>query len=237
VLTRELPPVARARAHFAAGLIQLVRGRLDDADRHLRGFEELHESTPDLAPGTPGSTYEVAAAGYAALVALCKGDEAAAERADRLSRTRAERHGEPTRMEAELYTTRLLAMRGDAPGCRAAARTCADMARRLDSPAYQEEALLMLAWAEAVLGDREAAGRADETYHRIVESKILLFLPFFLLLRAEAHAVTGRPDRAAALVAEAEEVSADLGDVCRAPRLLALAEQLTAPEARAFREG
>ena len=132
-------------------------------------------------------------------------------------------------MEAELYTTRLLAMRGDARGCRAAARTCVATALRLGSPAYREEALLMLAWAEAVLGDPQAAGRADEAYQRIVDSRILLFLPFFLLLRADAHAVTGRPDVAAALVAEAADRSAELGDVCRAPRLVALAEELAAP--------
>ena len=122
--------------------------------------------------------------------------------------------------------TWLLAMRGDARGCREAARTCAAMARRLESPRVQEEALLLLAWAEAVLGDPQAARRADEAYLRVATSGVLLFVPSFLLLRAEAHAVSGRPDRGAELVAEAAEVSAQLGDVPRAPRLVQLARSL-----------
>jgi DNA-binding SARP family transcriptional activator len=229
-LERELPPAARARAHFVAGWAQLVRGRLDDADRHLRAFEELHDLAPDLRP------LDVAAAGYAALVAHCAGDDVGAERADRLARARAARHEESTRMEAELYSAWLAAMRGRAEACREAAVRCAVIAEGIDSPVYAAHSHLLAAWAETLLGDREAARRADEAYERVVASGVLLFVPFFLLLRAEAHAVSGRPDRGAELVAEAAANSSELGDVPRAPRLLAIAEDLAPGRAQGSRK-
>ncbi len=227
-LEGELAPAARAGAHFVAGWAQLVRGRLDDADRHLRAFEELHDGTPDLGPGALGSTLDVAAAGYAALVAHCRGDGAAADRADQVARARAARHEEPTRMEAHLYGAWLRAMRGDAAGCRATAGACAAIAARLGSPVYEVHARLLLAWADAVLGDPAAVHRADAAYLGIAASRVLLFVPFYLLLRAEAHAVAGHPEQAATLVTEAAVRSAELGDVCRAPRLIALADELMA---------
>jgi hypothetical protein len=96
----------------------------------------------------------VAAAGYAALVAHCRGDEAAADKADQLARSRAVHHKESTRMEAELYTAWLQAMR-DAKRCRAAAGACAAIAAHLESPVYEAHALLLMAWADALLGDPE----------------------------------------------------------------------------------
>ncbi len=220
-LRTDLPTAARAAAHYVAGWAQFIGGRLEDADRHLRAFDELHDATHDA-----GSARDVAATGYAALLAHCRGEESAAERADRLTRARATRHGESTRMEAHLYGAWLRAMRGDAEGCRAAAGACAEIAARLESPVYAAHAGLLLAWADALLGDPEAVHRADEAYLTVAASRVLLFLPLYLLLRAEAHAVAGRPDRAAALVTEAAARSAELGDVCRAPRLVALSEKL-----------
>jgi hypothetical protein len=97
---------------------------------------------------------------------------------------------------------------------------------------YEVHAQLLAAWADAVLGDPLAAHRADELYGRIAASRIVLFVPFYLLLRAEAHAAGGRLDQAADLVAEAAARSAELGDVCRSPRLTALAEELSGSAAR-----
>ncbi len=227
-LGTDLPAPARATAHYLAGWAQFIGGRLEDADRHLRAFDDLHDGTRDPGPAGWGSARDVATTGYAALLAHCRGDEGAADRADRLTRDRATRHGEPTRMEAHLYGAWLRAMRGDAEGCRAAAGACAALAGRLESPVYRTHAGLLLAWADVLLGDPDAVHRADEAYRAIAASRVLLFLPFYLLLRAEAHAVAGRPDRAAALVSEAAARSAELGDVCRAPRLVALSEELTA---------
>ncbi len=134
-------------------------------------------------------------------------------------------------MEAELYTARLMALRGDAKGCREAARRCAAIADRVESPVYAVHAHVLAAWADALLGDPQAVDRADQAYIRVAASGVQLFVPFFLLLRAEAHAVSGRPDRAAELVAEAAARSAELGDVLRAPRLVELARALArAPE-------
>jgi hypothetical protein len=227
-LLADLPAPARATAHYLVGWAQFIGGRLEDADRHLRAFDDLHDGTRDPGPAGWGSARDVATTGYAALLAHCRGDEGAADRADRLTRDRATRHGEPTQMEAHLYGAWLRAMRGDAEGCRAAAGACATIAARLESPVYHTHADLLSAWADVLLGDPDAVHRADEAYRTIAASRVLLFLPFYLLLRGEAHAVAGHPDRAAALVSEAAARSAELGDVCRAPRLVALSEELTA---------
>ncbi len=225
-LQTDLPASARATAHYVAGWAQFIGGRLDDADRHLRAFDDVHDGTRE--PGGSGSARDVATSGYAALIAHCRGDDDAADRADRLTRARATREGEPTQMEAHLYGAWLRAMRGDAEGCRAAAGACAAIADRLESPVYRTHAGLLLAWADTLLGDPDAVHRADEAYRAIAASSVLLFLPFYLLLRAEAHAGAGHPDEAAALVSEAAARSAELGDVCRAPRLVALSEKFTA---------
>ncbi len=227
-LHTDLPAAARATAHYVAGWALFIGGRLDEADRHLRAFDDLHDETHEPGPASAGSALDVAAAGYAALLAHCRGDEDAADRADRRTRDRATGHGESTRMEAHLYGAWLRAMRGDAEGCRASAGACAEIAARLASPLYEAHAGLLLAWAAVLLGDLEAVHRADEAYLEIAASRVLLFLPFYLLLRAEAHAVAGRHDEAVALVTEAAARSAELGDVCRVPRLITLSVRLSA---------
>ncbi|HEY2673733.1 MAG TPA: hypothetical protein VGJ07_25640, partial [Rugosimonospora sp.] len=68
--------------------------------------------------------------------------------------------------------------------------------------------------------------QADAAYADYVATGIRMYLPLYLLLRAEAHAVNGDPERAANLVREARAVSVDTGDVCLSPRLTCLAETL-----------
>ena len=97
-------------------------------------------------------------------------------------------------------------------------------------------AALVAAWAAALLGDPEAVARADDAYARCADSGVLLFVPFYLLLRAEAHVVAGHPDQAAALVTEAAARSAELGDVCRAPRLIALSDEFAARSTQGVRK-
>ena len=87
-----------------------------------------------------------------------------------------------------------------------------------------------------VLVAGDGAARADEAYARYTASGVLMFAPLYLLLCAETHAVAGRRHRAAAIVVEARALSAELGDVCRAPRLLALAEDLTAERMQGLRK-
>jgi hypothetical protein len=226
-LEADLAPAALAAAHFAAGWGQCVRGRLEEADRHLRAYETIAGGSTAAQMPRVG----VAAAGYRALVAHCRGDDAAADRYDRLARDRA-RGAESVKMEADLYGAWLRAMRGDAEGCRTRAGSCAASAADL-GPQYGMHAALLLAWADAVLGDQDAVRRGDEAYARFAVSDVLLFAPLYLLLRAEAHSLAGQRDRAAALVAEASARSTELGDVCRAPRLLELADDLAADRVQA----
>jgi hypothetical protein len=175
----------------------------------------------------------VAAAGYAALVAHCRGDDAAADRREKVARSRAGTN-EAVVMEADLYAAWLRAMRGDAEGCRAWSGACAAAADL--GPLYGIHAAVLLAWADAMLGDDDGAYRCDEAYDRFEACGVLMFAPLYLLLRAEAHHLAGRTDRAAALVAESAARSAELGDVCRTPRLLKLAGAITGEAVQASRK-
>jgi hypothetical protein len=172
------------------------------------------------------TTLDVAAAGFTALVAHCRGDETGADRAEQAAHARARGGDQPNGLEAHLYSAWLGAMRGDAEHVRRHARACIDAAARYGYPGFGLHAGVLAAWAAAMLGDPAAVHESDEAYARRVASGILTSAPVLLLLRAEAHAVHGGPDRAAALVAEAAALSAELDDVPRAPRLVELARAL-----------
>ncbi|WP_127502578.1 AfsR/SARP family transcriptional regulator [Actinoplanes solisilvae] len=221
-LASRLDPAAEAAAHFVAGWGQTVRGRLDEASTHLRAYETLDASLPtsSLVPAV-----RVAAAGYAAVIAHCQGDDDAANRASQSSASRAAGN-ENLQMEADLYASWLLAMRGNAESCRRRAAACARTADAQGHPQFGRHAHVLLAWSDTLLGDPSAAFRADEAYEGVAASGVLLFEPFYLLLRAEAHLSAGRTDRASELVAEASARSSVLGDVCLAPRLVALAARV-----------
>ena len=81
-----------------------------------------------------------------------------------------------------------------------------------------------------LLGNADGARLADEAYEEYRATGIRLFLPFYLLLRAEAHATTGDAAAAAQFVVESRAASAELGDVCLSPRLTAFADALVPPD-------
>ena len=68
-------------------------------------------------------------------------------------------------------------------------------------------------------GYADGPARIDAAYAAYLESGIRLFVPLYLLLRAEVH---GSAD----LVDQARAASAELDDVCLSPRLLALSTTL-----------
>jgi DNA-binding SARP family transcriptional activator len=228
-LAGDLPPVGRVGAHFVAGWGQFLRGRLDSADEHLRRFEALTAADPAARVGGAISTVEVSAAGYAALIAHIRGDEDAADRAMELAATRAVGRAEPNHINVELHHAWLAAMRGDAEPAGRHARACVALSERYAFPVFGLHAAVVAAWAEAMLGDPGGADRADAAYAAYLASGIRLFVPMYLLLRAEARAAAGDHRTAAGLVAESRAASADLDDVCRSPRLLALSNLLQGP--------
>ena len=235
-LRADLPAAVRAGTCFVAGWAQFIRGRLDEAARHLDAYEALDPGARQVRPGGANSTLDVAVAGYRALVAHCLGDDAGADRAEQAAHARARGRDQPNGIEADLYSAWLAAMRGDGERTRTHARACLDAAARSGYPGFGLQAAVLAAWADAVLGDPVAVDETDEAYARSVASGILSSTPTFLLLRAEAHAVHGRLDRAVALVAEAVALSAELDDVPRAPRLLAVAEKLAPSHVQGLRK-
>jgi DNA-binding SARP family transcriptional activator len=235
-LGADVPDAARAGGHFLAGWASFVAGRIDDADRHLQAFERLEVGSLQLRTITPNSTVGVAAAGYAALVAHVRGDEALADRREQLMWSRVTGRAQPNGLEAGLHSAWLAAMRGDAERAREATAACLQDAERFDYPLFGLHASVLAAWADAMLGDPAGAAAADAACAALEASGIRLFEPLYLLLCAEAQAASGRHDEAAERVARAWAVSEDLGDVPRAPRLVALSERLAAPGVQAARK-
>ena len=235
-LAADLTLAARAGAHFVAGWGSYIAGRIDAAGRHLQAFERLDEGSRQLRTITPNSTVDVAAAGYAALVAHVRGHEPEADRREQLMWSRVQGRSQPNGLEAGLHSAWLAAMRGDAERVRQVTATCRQDAERFDYPLFGMHASVLAAWADAMLGDPEGALRADDAYRGCQASGIRLFAPLYLLLCAEAHATLGRADESAERVARAWAVSDELGDVPRAPRLLALAEDLAPRGVQASRK-
>jgi hypothetical protein len=113
----------------------------------------------------------------------------------------------------------LAAMRGDAETARSHASTCVVLSDRFGYPVFRQHAAILAGWADAMLGDPAGPARIDAAYAAYLKSGIRLFVPMYLLLRAEVHG-------SAELVDQAQAASAELDDVCLSPRLLALSSAL-----------
>jgi hypothetical protein len=133
---------------------------------------------------------------------------------------------EPNPINVELHHAWLAAMRGDAEQAGRHARACAELSERYAFPVFGLHAAVVAAWADAMLGDPEGVDRADAAYAAYLASGIRLFVPMYLLLRAEARAAAGDHGTAADLVAESRAASTELDDVCRSPRLFGLSNLL-----------
>jgi hypothetical protein len=221
VLSGSPVPVAAFAAHYVLGWASFVRGRLDEARLELGLVEQLLTT---LRSDLPGLFHAVAVTTpmYAALIAHVAGDESGADAGIALASARATASDVG---EINLAVTKcwLHAMRGDVDGARAGVDRCVVLAQRMDYPLFAMHGGIVGGWADAMVADVAGADPAYEAYHA---TKCVLFLPFYLLLRAEAHAKIGDRATAARLVAESRAVSADLGDVCLSPRLTAFADAL-----------
>ena len=224
-LARNPPPVGAVAALFVLGWASYVVGRADGADRAFAAMEQLIETGPDTDIAGALSVVSVAGAGHEALVAHILGDEAEADRHLGVAKARAA-DAPISLINVELSSCWLACMRGDTARTRVHAAACAEMADRLHYPLFALQAAIMGGWADAMCGDTAGAARADAAYADFVATGIRLFLPLYLLLRAEAHEALRDSPVAADLVREARVVSAEIGDVCLSPRLTEFSETL-----------
>ena len=224
-----LPPIGRLGAHFVIGWTAFHRGRIDEADEHLRRFEELSAADPELRIPGAISTVEVSVAGYASLIAHVRGDEEAADRAMELAESRAAVRAQPTGIHVHLHHAWLAAMRGDAATAGRHARAARSDSERFEFPMFRLHATLLAAWSDALLGDAAAADRMDGADAAYAASGVRLWTAMYLMLRAEAHAAAGNRRFAAELVERADAAQAELDDACRSPRLLTLSKVLQGP--------
>jgi len=164
-------------------------------------------------------------AAHEAVVAYLIGDDDEADARLRIARARASA-SEVGLINVELCTCWIAAMRGDATAVSQNARACADLATRLHYALYGVAARLMLAWADAQLGDLAGVARADAAYEEYRASGVRFFQPLYLHLLAEAHAAAGDQQDATELVRAARTVSSETGEECLGPRLTAMGAQL-----------
>jgi hypothetical protein len=223
VLAGEFLPAARFSAHFVKGFASHLTGAISTARQEFEAAEGLvangvHVQIPGFFDGP------VAIAAEAALVAHIDGDESRADGLLTLAETRAA--GELSALVvATQHRTWLAAMRGNAPDARRFASECRALAKRLDYGLYGNAAELVAGWADALLGDGVGADRADTAFARYLETGLRMLTPLYLLLRAEAHATSGRMPRARELIRESRAVRSETGEICSSPRLLAWAAQ------------
>jgi tetratricopeptide (TPR) repeat protein len=219
------PPVGAMAALFVLGWASYVVGRVEEADRAFAAMEQLFETDPETNIAGALSVVGVAGPGHEALVAHILGDDAKADRRLELAKARAA-DAPISLINVELSSCWLACMRGDVAASQVHAAACAELADRLHYPLFTLQAAIMGGWADAMCGDIAGAARADAAYADLAATGIRLFLPLYLLLRAEAHEALHDPLLAADLVREARVVSAEVGDVCLSPRLTDFAETL-----------
>jgi hypothetical protein len=199
------------------------------ARQEFDAVEALVEQGVDVQiPGVfPGAVVNAA---QAAMVAHVLGDDA---RADALLSTAARRAGgsEYALMVTALHGILLSVMRGNVASARSHGDECRRLVERLDYAVYGDEADLVAGWADALEGDLSGADRADVSFDRYLAAGIRLFVPLYMLLRAEAHAASGHLPRARQLIADSRAIRAETGEVCSSPRLVAWAARQV-PDAR-----
>jgi DNA-binding SARP family transcriptional activator len=226
-LDGDVLPVAAIAAHYALGWAHFVCGRAEVARREFMAMEELMSGIGADVPGLFLSV-PVTAAGYAALIAHVRGDEREADARMALACARAD-GSDIGQVNLALLRSWLAGMRRDVEEAVSSADTCIRLSERLDYPLYRPQVRVVRGWADTLMGDAAGAERADAAYVEYYATGVRLFLPFYLLLRAEAYAAIGDAATAARLVVESRVVSADVGDVCLSPRLNAFADALVPP--------
>jgi hypothetical protein len=224
VLAVERPPQARFCAHFVRGFASHSTGRIPVAREEFEAMEGLAAQGVDVQ--IPGFFVgAVVAAAQGAVVAHTDGDEPRADALLAIAVVRAA--GSPWALvTVAQHQCWLAAMRGDAERARDHATQCRDLAQRLDVAVYGHIGGIIGGWADALLGDTSGADRADAAFEQYLTTGIRFFVPLYFLLRAEAHAASGRHRRAHDLIDLSRAVAAETGEVCSSPRLLAWAQAL-----------
>ena len=184
VVTLDVPPEAQFAAHFVRGFTSHMIGRITVARQEFEALEGLiaqgvNVQIPEFFDGP------VVAAAQSALLAHIAGEDG---RADTFLATAGARAvGSPqalvTTAEHQMW---LAAMRGDAERARRHAAACCALSEELDAPIYSYVGDIVGGWADAILGESSGADRADSGFERYVATGLRLFLPMYLLLRAEA---------------------------------------------------
>jgi hypothetical protein len=221
ILAGEALPMTRFCAQFVRGFASHVLGRIAVAREAFDAMEALAAEGVDVRiPGFFAGA--VVAAAEAALLAHAGGDE---RRADLLMATALTRAAgsEQALVTVAQHQCWLAAMRGDPELARQYAADCRALAGRLEVPLYGYVGDLVGGWADAMLGDTSGADRADFTFDQYLATGLRRNIPFYLLLRAEAHLSAGRDRRAGELIRQSRALAVERGEVCLSPRLLAWA--------------
>jgi DNA-binding SARP family transcriptional activator len=216
--------VGQFSAHFILGFASLLLGQHALAEREFVHLERLIDRGFDVHI-TGFFSGSVVSAAESALVAHLRGNESAADAHLVAAHDRAA--GDDSDLViVEQHHCWLAAMRGDAVSARAHASACTTLAERLHYGAYLLAASMVGGWADAMLNDASGIGRADSAYQQYSSTGLTMYVPLYVMLRAEAHAAHGAASTARRLVRESRAISVDSGQRCLGPRLTEWAEEL-----------
>jgi hypothetical protein len=216
-----LPPSLEAMVRLKLGLAQFELGHLSAATRELgivRQFIVGAEDSGALVFSLAGPAAQV----LLGAIAHFEGDE---QRADAMLAEAASLSDDAYALVVVRFSTAwLAAYRRDPVAAAAAAQSCAEVGGGY--PAYVAMGGMLSGWADAVQGDPAGVRRLDQAFADYTADGTLLHVPMFLVLRAEAHAASGGPAGARALLAQARSVASITKESCLGPRLTRLAADL-----------
>ncbi|MGY1663377.1 BTAD domain-containing putative transcriptional regulator [Geodermatophilus sp. SYSU D00705] len=194
----------RAAAHMTLGRTLYIRGRFQDARRHMERSLELAETAPALPPW-PVPLSISARILHAAVLELVGEDEAAAEAVDQALLISA-RHSPFAQATALAMSAHVAVLGRDPRTSGERARAALSLATTWHIGAVQGYARAVLGWVQAVQGDPDGAIPVlRHGLEAIRSSGARLMLPTMLSLAAEAELLAGRAQEALSLLDDARE--------------------------------
>ncbi len=193
-LSDDLPPAAGAAVHFMRGTVFMELGRFDEAYASLARTQELVRLTPG---GSARGLFNFAGVATAlqAAIETVRGDRAAA------ARLIAEAANTPDQTPMQtvsitFYRSWCLVQNGETTDALAVTSRAAESARQLGPTFYSPWCDLVIAYCEAMQGDRSALERAAAAQLAYRALGVRYQVTTQLTIRAEAHAFHGDLDTA-----------------------------------------
>jgi len=231
-LAHELATLAEAKAdpawlavaHRALGSVHLNRGELAAAGQALEaGVRLASESGPGVGIADYGESPRVICQEYLALVHLVCGEPDRALELVSNAVTIGEKLGHPFTLARTLtWAAVVRAYRREVEECMRLAQGGLAPSRAQNFVVWSASASILLAWSDALHGDTNAVARMHSGIVAWRSADIMLYLPMYMGLYADAALRIGQPQGVDDELADAERQARASGEMFAFPELLRL---------------